>query len=137
MNIEDINHAFLNTIFRILGPPIMDVRINEIIPKFDYLNSWAFLTAWNPLPEILSEAENKHRNLELEEDIRVLNLKYHLGVGISENEKWQEDSFFIENCTEEIAVKLAMKYGQLAFVFGEINKPVSLVYTQKCNFKLL
>ncbi|MBW4359377.1 DUF3293 domain-containing protein [Flavobacterium taihuense] len=134
MNKEDIHKAFLNTTFRIQGTPIIDVRIDKITPELNYLNSWVFLTAWNPLPKILSEVENKRRNLELEEDIRALDLKYNKGVGISEDEKWQEDSFFIENCTEEKANELAMKYGQLAFVCGERNKPALLVYTQKSNF---
>lgn len=134
MNIENIHLAFLNTTFRILSIPIIDVRIAKIIPELNYLNSWVFLTARNPLPKILSEAENKRRNLELEEDIMALDLQYKIGVGISEDKKWQEDSFFIENCTEEKANELAIKYGQLAFVCGERNKPVSLVYTQKYNF---
>lgn len=60
-----------------------------------------------------------------------MDLKYHLGVGISEDEKWEEDSFLIENCTEEKANELAIKYRQLAFVWGVKNKHVSLVYTQK------
>lgn len=134
MKKEDLHQAFLNTTFRILGTPILDVRINEIIPELNYLNSWVILTAWNPLPKIFSEAENKRRNLELEEDIKALDLKHKIGIGISEDEKWQEDSFFIENCTEKKANELAMKYGQLAFVCGERNKPALLVYTQKSNF---
>lgn len=129
MNKEEIHRAFLNTTFRILGNSVVDIRINKTISELDYLDTWVFLTAWNPLPEILSEAENKRRNLELEEELKSLNLKYQYGVGISEDQKWQEDSFLIENCSEAKAHHLALKYGQLAFVYGERYKQVVLLYT--------
>jgi hypothetical protein len=128
---EEIHQAFLNTTFRIFSVPVIDIKINKITPELNHLNYWAFLTAWNPLPEILSEAENKRRNLELEEDFKALDLIYHQGIGISEDGNWQEDSFFIENCSEEKANELAEKYGQLAFVWGGKNKDASLIYTQK------
>jgi len=131
MNKEKIHQVFLDTTFRILSTPVIDIKINKTIPKLNHLESWAFLTAWNPLPVILSEAENKRRNLELEDDIKALDLKYNLGVGISQDENWKEDSFFIENCTEEKANELAVKYGQLAYVWGNINKEASLIYTLK------
>lgn len=130
MNKQQIHQAFLDTTYRVLMNPIIDISINKTIPELDNLNSWAFLTAWNPLSVILTEAENKLRNVELEDDLKAIDLKYNIGIGFSHDEKWNEESFFIKNCTLEKANELAAKYRQLAFVWGEKNKTATLVYTQ-------
>jgi hypothetical protein len=37
----------------------------------DDLKTCAFITAWNPLPEILSLVENKSRNLKMKNDLTL------------------------------------------------------------------
>lgn len=127
----DLEHhqAFLNTTYRVLQNPSIDIKINHVATKFSKLENWAFITAWNPLPDILSLDENQSQNQQLEEDIKQLGLKYTLGLGISEDEKWSEESFFIENISLVNANELASKYGQLAFVFGESGQNAILIYT--------
>jgi hypothetical protein len=61
--------------------------------------------------------ENQNRNQQLEQDIKQLGLEHNLGVGISEDEKWSEESFFIENIVLDKANELSCKFGQLAFVY--------------------
>lgn len=73
---------------------------------------------------------NKFRNIELKKDIEKLALIYVDGLGISNDGKWSEDSFFIENISIEKANELAKKYGQLAFVFGYKNNNAALTYTK-------
>lgn len=127
----DLEHhqAFLNTTYRVLQTPFIDIKINQVATKLSELGSWAFITAWNPLPDILSLKENQVRNYRLEEDIKQLELRYSLGLGISEDEKWSEESFFIENISIIDANELASKYGQLAFVFGDSGQKATLIYT--------
>jgi hypothetical protein len=127
----DIDHhqAFLNTTYRVLQSPFIDIKINQANDVFGMLQNWAFITAWNPLPDILSLEVNQRRNQQLEQDIKQFGFRYTLGMGISEDGKWSEESFFIENISLDNANELARKYGQLAFVFGKSGQNTILSYT--------
>ena len=61
------------------------LRIDELSPELyesdKALLTWAFITAWNPLPEILSKSENDERNKQLEKEIGERSLKYKKGLG--------------------------------------------------------
>lgn len=48
---------------------------------------------------------------------------------MSEDGKWFEDSFFIENMSQDKAVFYAKKFGQIAVVHGTKNKKSELVFT--------
>lgn len=127
----DIQHhdAFLNTIYRVLQTPTFDIKIDQYQEECNKFENWAFITAWNPLPDILSLEENQSRNKKLQQDLDILELKYSLAIGKSEDGNWSEESFFIENCGLKKANELAAKYGQLAFVFGEKEQKATLHYT--------
>lgn len=129
MTPQETHNAFVNTTFKVLSNPNFDIYIDKIIPEVENLESWAFLSAWNPSPEVYTVAINKQRNQELEKDINDLKLDYYEGIGISEDQQWSEESFFIKNISKEQTQKLALKFGQLAFVYGYKNKPAELVYT--------
>jgi hypothetical protein len=123
------HQAFLNTTYRVLQSPFIDIKINQTNAEFNKLKNWAFITAWNPLPDILSLEENQARNRYLAQDLKQLYLKYSVGVGISEDKKWSEESLFIENIDLVTANQLAKKYGQLAFVYGQNGSIAILYYT--------
>lgn len=124
-----LHQAFLNTTYRVLKRPIINLKINQLHPELDYLKNWAFITAWNPLSKNLSLEDNQKRNQSLEEDIKVLGLKYYSAIGISQDEKWSEESFFIENIELVKANELALKYDQWAFVHGLMGTNAILYYT--------
>jgi len=111
------------------------IKINHtptsLLPFFPELKSWAVITAWNPLPDVLSLEENNTRNEALRLDIEALGLQYCPANGIAINEMWMEEGFFIQNCTQQQANTLAAKFGQLAFVYGEISEVAKLIYTEK------
>lgn len=130
MTFEETHQAFLNTTYSVKGNYNFDIKVNCIIDKANHLDSFAFITAWNPLPEILSFEENQNRNIELKKDVENLNLKCVDGIGVSDDGKWSEESYFIENISLEKANELAKKYGQLAFIFGYKNNKAGLVYTK-------
>jgi len=130
MTKEETHQAFLETVYTVLTNPNFDIRINEIVNEKSSLASWAFITAWNPLPQILSLEENKQRNKKLENDLNQLDLIYTNGIGVSKDGLWSEESFFIENISLDKAKELAVKYGQLAFVFGTKNNKAALVYNK-------
>lgn len=131
---NDIHKAFLETNFRVQtknGPVQLNINhmANELEQVMPHLKSWCFITAWNPLPQILDTKQNQDRNTQLCKDLDKMGLVYHPGVGISKDEKWQEESVLVENINQQAAHILAQKYGQLAYVFGLKHKPAELVYT--------
>ncbi len=101
---------------------------DELLTVFPEIEDWAFITAWNPLPLILSLEENNKRNKELEKEIETLGIKYTNGIGVSADEKWSEESFFLINCSKEIAIEFGKKFNQLAIVYGEKNKTNQLLF---------
>jgi len=130
MTNEETHQAFLETVYTVFNNPNFDIRISEIVVEKSSLASWAFITAWNPLPQIVSLEENKQRNKKLENDLNQLDLIYTNGIGVSKDGLWSEESFFIENISLDKARELAVKYGQLAFVFGSKNNKAALVYNK-------
>ncbi len=130
MTKEETHQAFLETVYTVFNNPNFNIRINEIVKEKSSLYSWAFITAWNPLPQILSLEENKQRNKKLENDLNQLDFIYSNGIGVSKDGLWSVESFFFENISLDKAKELAVKNGQLAFVFGTKNNKAALVYNK-------
>lgn len=134
MTKEETYKAFAETNF--IVKPTKDTSIvlkidessDDLQTFFPGIETWAFITAWNPLPLVLSLEENNKRNKELEKEIETLGIKYTNGIGVSADEKWSEESFFLIDCSKEIAIELGKKFNQLAIVYGEKNKTNQLLF---------
>ena len=87
------------------------------------------IPACNPLPDILSKAENDVRNAALQRHLIDQGYTVHNGIGISKDQSWSEESFFIENISLEDARQASAKFGQLAFVYGDRKNGNQLVFT--------
>lgn len=133
MQTEDFDDAFMSTNYIILKNEIFTDEIILKIGSAHALNpniqSWAFITAWNPLPTILTYEENINKNNSLLTDLTNEGYVCHLGKGVSANGKWEEESFFIENINKPNALEFSIKYGQMAFVYGKSDGLAELVYT--------
>ncbi len=139
MNIDELKQAYWNTNYIINKNSIfkegLTLHINKVtnlknaLPE---LKEWAFITAWNPNSIQLSKQENEQKNANLLDDISSKGYISHLGSGISQDGKWSEDSFFIENISKEEALVYALKYEQCAFVYGKVNQVSELIWTTKC-----
>ena len=127
---DQLHQAFLNTSFKVLAKKEFIIKIDTVISEVQLFNSWTFITACNPSPEIFTLEENRIRNKNLEYDIVKFGLKYSNGIGISADEQWSEESYFIQNISLDNANELAAKYGQLAYVFGTKNEVATLLYTK-------
>ena len=137
MNNKELTAAFLNTNYTILSDDVFKekviLKIGEIVDfnsTLSDLEEWTFITAWNPLPEILSNEVNRKRNTDLMNELKENGFKLHLGVGTSEDGEWFEESFFIEKMCREKALFYAKKFGQIAFVHGKKNHKIELVFTE-------
>jgi hypothetical protein len=80
--------------------------------------------------DILSQSENDFRNNQLQVQLKEDGFIFHSGIGISKNEDWSEDSFFIENIDLENANAISLKYGQLAFLYGDWINGNQLIFTK-------
>ena len=134
MDSNQIEQAFLETnyIAEIENNPIV-LKIGEtpenLIQRLPKIKTWAFITAWNPHPDILTKSENDIRNNQLKVQLKDDGFIFYPGVGISKNEDWSEDSFFIENIELETANDISLKFGQLAFLYGDVAKGNKLIFT--------
>ena len=133
MQSTEIEQAFLETSYIIHLQGEIVLRIGEmpadLLKQLPSLETWAFITAWNPLPDILSKAENDVRNAALQRHLIDQGYTVHNGIGISKDQSWSEESFFIENISLEDARQASAKFGQLAFVYGDRETGNQLVFT--------
>ena len=134
MDTDKIKTAFLETNYIIHLKNQIVLKIGEIPQRLlnenSHINFIAFITAWNPLPDILTKSENDIRNNQLKVQLKEQGFNLYPGVGISKNEDWSEDSFFIENIDLETANQISLKYGQLAFLYGDKVKGNQLIFTK-------
>jgi hypothetical protein len=118
-----IIHLEKEVILKIGEPP------TELLNYFPKIKSWAFITGWNPLPNILPLDQNKIRNSELLALLKAANYETYSGIGISKDEKWSEASFFIVNIDLATAHSISSKFGQLAFLYGDRERGNQLMFT--------
>lgn len=134
MDTDKIKTAFLETNYTILLENKIVLKIGEmplqLFSEYPQIKTWAFITAWNPLPDILTKPENNIRNNQLKVQLKEHGFIFYPGVGISKNEDWSEDSFFIMNIDLERANDISLKYGQLAFLYGDKVNGNQLIFTK-------
>ena len=134
MNTEDLIKAYNQTHYKVNGFQ-NPIRIGKVLKELNsYLiqkgvNSWAYITAYNPFSEVLSEEDNEKRNSELLEDIKK-DYDYKDGIGVDPKGEWEgEKSFLILGIKKNDAMTLAMKYNQNAIIYGEIGSLAELIIT--------
>lgn len=88
----------------------------------------AYITAFNPLGEALSNAENQRRHKALQADLRWLRLLHFGGVGQGLGGNWTgEESFLILGLGLAKAQQLATQYDQNAYVWSDAQAVPRLV----------
>ena len=120
-----------NYIVNIAHNEAITINVGKVYPNLDRaikpLNTWAFITAYNPLPKILSDSENTIRNNNLKQDIESLGFQFYTGYGIAKDKSWKEESFLIVGIEKQEAKKLGAKYGQLAILIGKVGLKSELI----------
>jgi hypothetical protein len=90
----------------------------DSIYKTSHKYTAAFITAFNPYSQELSNQENKDRNYKLEELIQSLHFDYIHGEGKCGNDDWDgEESFLIIGISEEQASEIGKQFEQNAIVW--------------------
>lgn len=138
MSKSELEKHYLDTTYSIfINEEQYDIKIGKPLPSViqKLLNkekSAAILTAWNPQSQLLSSKENKARNNDLNSTLSKYSVFNALGQGsgLSDTSWPAEESYFIPGIKKEEANKLAVEYGQYAYVWLESEKPASLIFTQ-------
>jgi hypothetical protein len=114
----------------------LELRIGNLSPRLDRLlaslgaQSWAYLTAFNPRSEPLSDAENEKRHRRLEERIDALGFFAFAGEGVGDDGTWPaERSLLVIGVSRSEAIDLGREFGQLAVVRGDLGSPPELIET--------
>ena len=90
----------------------------ESIYKTSHKHTAAFITAFNPYSQELSNQENKDRNHKLEELIQSLDFDYIHGEGKCGDGDWDgEKSFLIFGISEKQASEIGKEFEQNAIVW--------------------
>lgn len=108
------------------------IRIDQNTPELDIylksisLNSWVFITAYNPFSREESDEINHKNQKDLISEIKN-DYRYFEGEGKGNNTDWKaEKSILILGISKEKALELKNKYSQNAVVFGELNNRAKL-----------
>ena len=128
MNLLD---AYKTTRYTVYAPSMVIELSKTCQPLDDILvvhkaSEWAFITAWNPRSDVLTDVENHQRHLQLKEMVRDY---YTLeGEGIGVNPAWKpERSWLIIGISKERAVGIGRDFEQNAIVYGTLNEPAELL----------
>lgn len=131
---EEWNASYLNARYFVTGE--IEFRIGLQNETLDGLlrqskaATWAFVTAFNPRSEQLTEQENAERNAALQKILEENNFRFLAGRG--EGAGWQpEASFFILDIDRAAAIRLGKQFEQNAVVTGQIGKSPELVWCNK------
>lgn len=112
------------------------LKINQSNAVFDQflknenIETWAYITAWNPNAEAHADKENENFNALLEQKLNNLGLKYFNGFGRPENgSDWPpEASFLILGIDVENALRIGKEFNQAAIVCGKIGDVAKLFW---------
>lgn len=121
---QQLLKAYQETVYQVLEPPlsiqigVLSADLNTFLQEND-ATTWAFITAWNPKSQRLSQKENKQRHQELIKMVKNAGYLYFIGKGIGENPDWEPElSLLILNIAKIDAIQIGKYFNQNAIVFG-------------------
>ena len=138
MSKDKLEKHYLDTTYSVfIDDTKYDIKITEPVSSSikEIINetkekSATILTAWNPKSQLMSLQQNKKLNIELKETLQKNNFTILNALGQGADSSWPaEESFFITGLTQQEAEKLAVDFGQNAYVWLESEKPASLVFS--------
>ena len=138
MNKDDLETAYRETRYSIFieGEPVT-VCIGDPAPaEMDHLLQQAknqtgiIITAWNPRSNALSREDNRKRNQDLRSYLTTQGYEVYDALGEGNDPAWPaEESLFVLDIEKDGADKLAIDYGQNAYVRLAKKQPATLVFS--------
>jgi hypothetical protein len=100
---------------------------DDVLARFG-VKRWAFITAWNPGSQRLSDRENARRQMELAAALDRGGYPCLPGEGTGQDGTWPaEASLFVMGISRREARRVGRMFGQLAILVGERGGPARLV----------
>ena len=91
------------------------------------IDTWAFMTAYNPHSTPLTESENEARQANLIDQLDGAGYTYLEGYGTGDD--WDpEPSLFVLGISRDKAVSIAAGHGQHAILWGQAGGDAELVW---------
>ncbi|MDM7322914.1 MAG: DUF3293 domain-containing protein [Gammaproteobacteria bacterium] len=134
----DLLEAFKRTIYRVYLPGYtLDLCIGTHLPQLDVLlltlgaRRWIVFSPCNPGARLLDPETNMARMTALRENLDSEGLRHFPAEGIPpEGEDWPpEPSLLILDVPQRQIARWAHRFGQLAWVAGELGQPAELVWS--------
>ena len=130
--------AYAATSYVVYGPdPPFRIRIGHKCRELDALldqrkiNTWAFITAYNPGSELVTPEQNEKTMASFRNDVISAGFQFLNGSGVPDalhGSDWQPvPSLLILDIPRDTAISLGRKYGQRAIVVGVLNELAELV----------
>ena len=124
----DLLNSYESADYHVDSSPSFILKIGIHSPELESIyktfnkHTAAFITAFNPYSQELSNQENKDRNLKLEELIQSLHFDYIHGEGKCGDGEWDgEESFLIFGISEKQASEIGEKFKQNAIIWCDKN----------------
>lgn len=118
------------------GKREVEARIGRMNPEIDRLleargaAELVFVTAWNPLSQKASDAENAVAHKRLKEVLADEDLDWLPHVGRSPDGTWAEEGFAVFDLPPADALGLAEMFRQNAIVWCAFDQPAALLFTK-------
>jgi hypothetical protein len=118
---SSLRQKYLDTDYIISDDPPLLMKVGEQSDDLRVLlgsmgvESAAFITAWNPHSEKLTDDENDDRQGVLLTDIEKMRLNYLVGYG--QGKDWQEYSYLVLGIDKDQATAMATRFEQNAYVW--------------------
>jgi hypothetical protein len=118
---SSLRQKYLDTDYIISDDPPLLMKVGEQSDDLRVLlgsmgvESAAFITAWNPHSEKLTDDENDDRQAVLLTDIEKMRLNYLVGYG--QGKDWQEYSYLVLGIDKDQATAMATRFEQNAYVW--------------------
>ena len=131
----ELFEAYKNTTYRVYLPlSEIDIRIGVMNPLLqelllsNHVESWAFITAYNPYSVMQNADVNTLLNTQLENYLSEKRYVFFKGMGVGDDDSWEpEASFMVLDIRKADAVKLGRQFKQNAIVTGVIGTSAELI----------
>lgn len=127
--------AVSNTSYWVDIDPPIEIRIGELNPALDDLlrshnvETWAFITAFNPNSETHTLEHNLALNEKLSQRIHTAGYAMIAGHDHSDCNAWPDErSFLVLGIERAAACELGREFRQVGIVCGRIGEAPELVY---------
>lgn len=134
---ESLIQAYLEAKYVACSDHYITMQVNhfnaallQVMVKNGYASA-AFITAYNPFSNPLTQEENEQRHQHFLSIIAEKNIPHFTGFGTDKEEEWpKEQSLLLFNITKLDSLELAKQFGQNAILWIEDDAIPQLLITQ-------